>query len=342
MTSIIKCKLVFLLILCAIIIPPVSSVTLSPGSSFDGAPAIANGDPVYIHGIATGQPSGGLQIWLIGKNYVKITAVSPKADNTYEFELKSADTLTLTPGQYFVLIQHPMMNSEFDIYYDSSTGSVINRQLGTGSSIFQLTGPGSLQRPDAGYALMEAINSQTIDDTFAITSFIVGNPTSIISPVGDHYVGDKFTITGFTNLAVGNDILVEIYSSSFKPTQKEQSGEFSGSSGTVTVMPGTNGYNTWSFDVDTATFKSDEYIIKISGITNEVTASATFNILEALPPAPVQTVKTQAAPLQTAFPIAAVPSPFPTQTAATQSPLSVIWVITGLFVLCIARRTGKI
>ena len=43
------------------------------------------------------------------------------------YELKSVDTQTLAPGQYFVLVQHPMMNAEFDIYYDSSTGSVINR-----------------------------------------------------------------------------------------------------------------------------------------------------------------------------------------------------------------------
>src|SRR5512136_629531 len=135
MTNLTSCQLVFLLILSAILImPPVSSITLSPGNSFDGAPTIANGDPLYIHGIATGHPSGGLQVWLIGKNYVKITTVSTNADNAYEFELKSADTLSLTPGQYFVLIQHPMMNAEFDIYYDSSTGSVINRQLGTGSS----------------------------------------------------------------------------------------------------------------------------------------------------------------------------------------------------------------
>ncbi|HUW85711.1 MAG TPA: hypothetical protein VMV55_02415, partial [Methanoregula sp.] len=223
-------NLAFCLFLCAIlIIPSVSSVTLSPGNSFTGAPNIANGDPVYIHGIATGHPSAGLQVWLIGYNYVKITTVYTNADNTYEYELKSADTRTLAPGQYFVLIQHPMMNAEFDIYYDSLTGSVINRQLGTGTSIFQLTGAGSLQSPEGANALMQAINSQNIDDTFATTSFIVGNPTAFINPVGDHVVGDKFTITGSTNLAVGNNLMIEIVSSSFKPSQKVQGAEFSGS-----------------------------------------------------------------------------------------------------------------
>src|SRR5674476_573076 len=196
-------NLVCLLVLCAIIIiPPASSVTLSPGNSFAGAPTIANGDPVFIQGIATGHPANGLQVWLLGYNYVKISSVYTNADNTYEFELKSADTQNLAPGQYYVLIQHPMMNGEFDIFIDASKGSVINRQLGTGTSIFQLTGTGSLQTPDGANALMRAINSQNLDDTFATTSFIIRNPTAFIDPIGDHAVGDKFTITGSTNLSL--------------------------------------------------------------------------------------------------------------------------------------------
>ena len=103
--------LVCLLVLCAIIIiPPASSITLSPGNSFAGAPTIANGDPVFIHGIATGHPGNGLQIWLLGYNYVKITSVYTNADNTYEFELRSADTQNLASGQYYVLVQHPMID----------------------------------------------------------------------------------------------------------------------------------------------------------------------------------------------------------------------------------------
>jgi len=173
-----------------------------------------------------------------------------------------------------------------------------------------------------------------------VSSFIVENSNATINTTGDHYVGDKVTITGLTNLAVGNDLLVEIYSSSFQPTQKLQSGEFSGSSGTVTVMPGTNGYNVWSFDVDTATFKPDEYIIRVSGITNEVTASSSFIIHEPLPAASAPTE--QRTPLRTVSPITPIPSLLPPQTAATQSPLSAIFVITGFFILCIARQMGKI
>ena len=160
------------------------------------------------------------------------------------------------------------------------------------------------------------------------SSFIVENSTATINMTGDHYVGDKFTITGSTNLAVGNDLLVEIYSSSFKPTQKVQSGEFSGSSGTVTVMPGTHGYNVWSFDVDTSTFKPDEYIIKVSGMTNDVTTSSSFIIHEPLPPAPVLTLP--ATTLQTASPITPIISPLPTTTNKSPPSLVTVLVASGL------------
>ena len=321
---------VFLLLLCAlVIIPPIAAISLSPGSSFAGAPTIANGDPVYIHGIATGHPRDGLQVWLIGYNYVKISTVYTNADNTYKYELKSADTQSLAPGQYFVLVQHPMMNGVFDIYYDGSTGSVINRQLGTGSSIFQLTGTGSLQKPDGANALMQAINSQNLDDTFATTSFIIGNPTAFINPIGDHAVGDKFTIQGSTNLAVGNNLMIEIISSSFKPTQKVQGDEFSGSAGTVKVEPGTNGFNRWSFDVDASTFKPDEYSVKVSGTTIEVTGSTTFTIVEKLP----TTVKTSSPEtiVLTTIPITTTP---PTPLITTQkSPLSPTMIVVAFILV---------
>jgi len=315
---------------------PSMAVTLTPGST--STTSIANGDPVVISGIATGQPQAGLQVWVIGKNYVKISGVQVNRDNTYSYELKSAETQDLASGQYLVIIQHPMMNGEFDIIYNAATSEVINRQLDSGKAIFQLTGPGSLQRPDAGYALMQAIRSQNIDDEFTTVPFFVDAPLSLINQIGSHYIGDRFTITGSTNLAVGNDLLVEIYSSSFSPTQKVQGSGFSGSSGTVQVVPGTGGYNTWSFDVDTSTFRADEYLVKVSGVTREVIASAAFTVTER--PAVTGTTPIPATPTMTVNTTqATIP---PTQPPATQSSLSVIGIVMSLFVLCIARITGRI
>jgi len=292
---------------------------------------------VLISGIATGQPRAGLQVWVIGKNYVKISGVQVNSDDTYSYELKSAETQNLASGQYLVIIQHPMMNAEFDVIYNAASGEVINRQLDSGKAIFLLTGPGSLQRPDAGYALMQAIKSQNIDDDFTTVPFFVDEPSSLINPIGNHYIGDRFTLSGSTNLAVGNDLLVEIYSSSFTPTQKEQGSEFSGSSGTVKVVPGTGGYNTWSFDVDTSTFRADEYLVKVSGVTREVIASATFTVTER-PAVTSTSLISTTAPLPANATQTTIP---PTQPPATQSSLSVAGCILGLFVLCIARMMER-
>ena len=214
-----------------------------------------------------------------------------------------------------------------------STGS-----WGTGTSIFQLTGTGSLQKPDGANALMRAISSQNLDDTFATTSFIIGNPLAFIHPIRNHAAGDRFTITGSTNLAAGNNLNIEITSSSFKPTQKVQSGEFSGSAGTVRVEPGADGLNRWSFNVDASSFKPDEYIVTVSGETIDVTSSATFNIVEKLPstaelPSPETTVQTTIS-LRT-------PSPIPV-TTTQKSPLPpavivVAVVLTG-FAMLLKRR----
>lgn len=54
-----------------------------------------------------------------------------------------------------------------------------------------------------------------------------------VDPVGDRYIGEQFTITGSTNLPAEEELLVQVYTSSFKPTQKSQSGEFSGATATT-------------------------------------------------------------------------------------------------------------
>ena len=264
------------------------AVSLSPGSSSSSSAVITKGHPVYINGIATGHPQNGLQVWVIGNNYLKVSTIPTNADNTYEYELTKADTLNLASGQYFVLIQHPMMNGQFDVYYNPATGQVINRVLGGGTPIFQMSGSGSLQSPNSASALVQAISSQNIDDTFATVSFFVNEPAAFINTIGTHSVGDRFTISGNTNLAVDDKLLVEIYSSSFNPTSKQQSGEFSGIAGVVSVVPGSGGYNQWSFDIDTSTFKPDEYLVQVSGLLVDVTGSATFNVI----PGPVTTITT--------------------------------------------------
>lgn len=317
------------LLLCWLLSASAVAVSLSPGSSSSSSAVIAKGDPVYVHGIATGHPQNGLQVWVIGNNYFSLSSIQTNADNSYEYELKKSDTQNIASGQYFVLIQHPMMNGKFDVYYDSSTGKVINRVLGGGTAIYQMSGSGSLQSPNSASALVNAISSQNIDDTFATASFFVSEPQALINPIGTHTVGEQFTISGSTNLAVDDELLVEIYSSSFKPTSKQQSGEFSGASGVVKVVRGTGGYNRWSFDVDASTFKPDEYIVRVSGVTVDIAGSTTFNIVEkpetTQTTLPVTTIATNPATLPATVP--------PTTLPATQkSPVFFLAALAGILI----------
>lgn len=172
-----------------------------------------------------------------------------------------------------------MMNGQFDIVYDASSGTVKNVQ--TGKSIYQFTGSGSLQSTDSITALMSAIGSQNIDDTFAMVTFFVSTPTVAVNSIGDIPQGENFNLNGTTSLAAGDNLMVDITSSSFSPTSKSTSYGFSGAGGMVTVMPGSPGQNTWSFTVDTSTFTPDEYLIMVSAVTQSATASGKFTVVPA-------------------------------------------------------------
>jgi trimeric autotransporter adhesin len=91
----------------------------------------------------------------------------------------------------------------------------------------------------------------------------------------------------------------------------------------VTVVPGTGAYNRWSFDIDSSTFKPDEYLVKVSGVTVDVTASTTFNIVERKLTAPIIPVITTlpATPV-----LATTTAPQVPEATTAKSPLP-LWII---------------
>jgi hypothetical protein len=334
-----------LLLAIALGLPCATAITLTPGST--GITTIAQGDPVYIQGIATGHPQLGLQIWFIGYNFVKVSTVAVNNDNSYEYELQQSDTANLAAGEYVVLIQHPMENGVFDVVYDASSGTVTNVQ--TGKPIFQITGSGSLQSTGAVTALMNAIGSQNIDDTFAVVTFYVSPPATSINPIGDRQQGEKFTINGTTNLAAGDNLMVDITSSSFNPTSKTEPSGFSGAGGMVQVVPGNGRLNTWSFVVDTSTFVPDEYLVKVSGVEQAVTASARFNVVcnGSGDRCSIPVINTMATMAPTATPQANVTTALPATPALTlasvpattqPSPIPAALCLSGIMAVLLVRR----
>lgn len=142
-----------------------------------------------------------------------------------------------------------------------------------------------------------------------------GDPQMMVNPIGTKTVGQSFILSGTTNLATGDQLQVEITSSSFGPTPKGEGGGFSGASGLVTVQEGTGGVNTWQFPVDTTGFVPDDYIVQITGITVSVTSSTHFTVVAATPTQ--TTVPTTPVPTSV---ITSIPSTSPTTPPPTTTP----------------------
>jgi hypothetical protein len=123
---------------------------------------ISQGVPVTVSGVAEGIPPY-VQIWILGKNYYSNSTVSVNSgDASFRYEVPPEVTSLLESGQYFLIVQHPMADNQFDFVV--SGDYVRSLKLNNGTNIFRISGPGSLQGSDAADALIAAISDQETND----------------------------------------------------------------------------------------------------------------------------------------------------------------------------------
>jgi hypothetical protein len=133
-----------------------------------------------------------------------------------------------------------------------------------------------------------------------------------IDEIGTVAAGETVTISGTTNLAPGNRLLVEVTPVAFGPANASAPGGGGGASGTAVVQAGNDTLNTWSIAMETAGFQPGEYIVTVDWVEGDATASTTFTVTEAGAATPMAT-----APATTATtPPATTTEPGPTPTAA--------------------------
>jgi len=143
---------------------------------------VVRGKAFAVTGFAEGDPLE-VQIWIIGNNYAS-TAKSPvNQDASFTFTGTDALSGSLVPGQYWLFVQHPMQNNLFDI--DVSGDYVRNLNLNNGTNLFRISGPGSLQGPDAADALIAAFSDPDMlnVDTYTVIPFQVTDAGGAASPV---------------------------------------------------------------------------------------------------------------------------------------------------------------
>jgi PGF-CTERM protein len=274
---------------------------------------VAKGDELLITGTAEGNPDS-IFVWIFGTNFIVPGASEAvEDDNTFEYKVDRGTTEDMTGGQYFVVVQHPMYNGEQDIYVPSGGQYVLNR-VSNNQQVFAISGPNRLFGSDAAQALVTALDSPNVDDTYTRLFFLVEEPFINIESIPDQTVGATVTISGTTNLATADTLLITVTSSSFQPTQKTTGGEFSGFSGTTSIVKGTGVDNTWSIDVDTTGFKPDQYIVTVECVEiTGVTSTTTFFISE-VPPTTVTTVPPTTVPPTTVPPTTVPPTTVPPTT----------------------------
>ena len=242
---------------------------------------VAKGDDIYIRGTAEGDPSK-LQYYIFGPNKYETGTISVEDDGSYEKKLTIGSDWA--SNQYYVVIEHPMYNGEIDVKTKTEGSKTIlyieNVEGGSAQSSFIVEGTGRLQSSNAANALTTMIDNANIDDVYTKLTFTVDEPRITITNPGDQATGTTFTISGTTNLAVGDQIIVEVQSSSFTAVDKTSTSITDGISVTTKVVAGEGTDNVWSVEVDTTNWKLDEYTIKASGIEVDVTATTNFNLVE--------------------------------------------------------------
>ncbi|MDU9376340.1 hypothetical protein McpSp1_09480 [Methanocorpusculaceae archaeon Sp1] len=252
-------------------------------SAIPSGTIVAKGDKIYIRGTAEGQPNN-LKLYIFGPNLFEDHSITVEDDGSYEKKIDIGSSMS--SNQYFVVIQHPMYNGKFDAVLTSDTTGKyfyianVNSTATGNQASFYVTGNNKLQGSNAADALTKMIDSANIDDIYTKLTFTVAEPWIRIVNPGDQAVGSKFTIKGTTNLAIDDQILVEVVSSSFNAVDKTSTSTTSGVSQTTKVVAGDGVDNAWSVDIDTTNWKLDEYTIKVSGIEVDVTTTTNFNLVE--------------------------------------------------------------
>ena len=274
-------------------------------SAVPSGTTVAKGDKIYIRGTAEGDPNN-LMLYVFGPNYFLTESITVEDDGSYEKKLDIDSGMS--SNQYYVVIEHPMYNGRIDVNDNNGDPRILSiaNTAGGEQSSFIVWGTGKLQGSNAADALTKMIDSPNIDDIYTKLTFTVQEAWIKINNPGDQAAGSTFTISGTTNLAVDDQILVEVVSSSFNAIDKTSTSTTSGFSQTTKVVKGDGVDNAWSIEVDTTNFKLDEYTIKAQGIETDVTTTTNFNLVEKVNP--------------TVTPTATVTGGQPTTTATTAVP----------------------
>jgi len=132
---------------------------------FIEASSSQKGDKLDITGSAVGNPSHGVQVWILGEDFAEIKTVPVDQTGSFRFTVPYGTTANPAHGMFSVILQHPMMNDQFDIVRSETNPDYV-RNIQTGSDLFPLFGPSARKGSEAAVMLFQALNDPRVDDTY--------------------------------------------------------------------------------------------------------------------------------------------------------------------------------
>ena len=140
---------------------------------------ISPGQSTKITGTATGNPSPGIAIWILGPNTVKYSIIKPKSDNSFSYSLPGTQTKKFPYGMYYIVVQHPMYNNKLDIYPNKKLDAIMSLFPKKDTLLAKL----SMNSNDAGWvttkAIGAAIEENGVDDSWIKMQLLVDTPTCL-------------------------------------------------------------------------------------------------------------------------------------------------------------------
>ncbi|HWQ65762.1 MAG TPA: CAP domain-containing protein [Methanospirillum sp.] len=100
--------------------------------------SLVKNEDLTIRGSAEGKPPGLIAVWIIGDNYLDYSLEDVHIDRSFEVPIDTDTLFQLPDKDFYVILQHPMENEQFDIYPEniqSSEVDIVNKDTGDVVSI---------------------------------------------------------------------------------------------------------------------------------------------------------------------------------------------------------------
>ena len=246
---------------------------------------VAQGEKLEVTG--TAESAGQVMYYIFGSNFFHNATQGVKASDS-SFKIQVPIPTTMDAGQYFVVVQHPMYDGNFNIapnYLAAKKGIIaLNTTADVtkegGETLFDVY---DRQTANAAEALCQALDTENIDDIYVKASFIVAAPTATMNPIPSEVAkGTKIVVSGTTNLAPGSVITVEMLSTAFTAVPKADVNAASFIALTTKVADD----GTWEVTFDTTGLNIDEYTI--TATAGQFVSTAKVNVVEKAPVTPEQ------------------------------------------------------